>query len=405
MNIGFFSDTYTPQRNGVAIAITLYRKVMEQMGHKVYIFVPKFESSYKRKEKGVFECPSFGYSLEKGQRIGIPIFPMIPTIRSLNLDVIHVHSPFSMSFYAKVVAKNLKIPVICTHHTLFEYYLHYVPSMIRPSVEQTRKLMTYWTYLFDKVIAPTEKIRELLEEWGVPAHKLATIPTGIDTSSFSYPVKWDIRKIYNIPEDEKILLFVGRLGKEKNIDFLLRTFKHLLAKRTDVHFVIIGEGAEKEPLESLADELDITKRVYFTGGRDRKDVIDAYNVADIFWFASYSETQGLVILESLTAGTPVVALGRLGVYELLKRKESGGVMLDELDEEAFVDAVVRLLSDKEEYDERVMMGKKFVKKNFSLQHSVEEMLKLYKIAIKESETKKELTETKKKKISLFTQSN
>jgi glycosyltransferase involved in cell wall biosynthesis len=93
------------------------------------------------------------------------------------------------------------------------------------------------------------------------------------------------------------------------------------------------------------------------------------------------------------------------VYELLKRKESGGVMLDELDEEAFVDAVVRLLSDKEEYDERVMMGKKFVKKNFSLQHSVEEMLKLYKIAIKESETKKELTETKKKKISLFTQSN
>jgi glycosyltransferase involved in cell wall biosynthesis len=134
-------------------------------------------------------------------------------------------------------------------------------------------------------------------------------------------------------------------------------------------------------------------------------VIDAYNVADIFWFASYSETQGLVILESLTAGTPVVALGRLGVYELLKRKESGGVMLDELDEEAFVDAVVRLLSDKEEYDERVMMGKKFVKKNFSLQHSVEEMLKLYKIAIKESETKKELTETKKKKISLFTQSN
>jgi len=405
MNIGLFSDTYTPQRNGVAVAITLYRKVMEQMGHKVYIFVPKFESSYKRKEKGVFECPSFGYSLEKGQRIGIPIFPLIPTIRSLNLDVIHVHSPFSMSFYAKVVAKNLKIPAICTHHTLFEYYLHYVPSMIRPSVEQTRKLMTYWTYLFDKVIAPTEKIRELLEEWGVPAQKLATIPTGIDTSSFREPVKWDIRKAFNIPPDEKILLFVGRIGKEKNIDFLLHAFRRLMDKRKDVHFVIIGEGEEKKPLERLAQELGLSDMVHFTGGKDRRDVIDAYNVADIFWFASYSETQGLVILESLTAGTPVVALGRLGVYELLKNSESGGIMLNELEEDAFIEAAQRLLNDPGEYDRRSQMGKQFVKKNFSLQHSVEEMLKLYQTAIREMEMKKEQTDTKKRKISLFTQSN
>lgn len=405
MNIGFFSDTYTPQRNGVAIAITLYRKVMEQFGHKVYIFVPKFESSYKRTEKGVFECPSFGYSLEKGQRIGIPIVPLLTTIRSLNLDVIHVHSPFSMSFYGKVVAKSLKIPAICTHHTLFEYYLHYVPSMIRPSVEQTRKLMTYWTYLFDKVIAPTEKIRELLEEWGVPGHKLATISTGIDTLSFQNPISWDIREVFKIPDNDKILLFVGRIGKEKNIDFLIKAFHKLLKIRSDVSFVIIGEGEEKEPLEKLAQGLGITDKVHFAGGRDRKDVIDAYNSADIFWFASFSETQGLVILESLTAGTPVVALGRMGVYELLKNTDSGGVMLDELDQDLFIDSVQMLLNDKEEYDKRVEMGKKFVKKSFSLQHSVEQMLKLYKVAISELEEKKEEDNSKKKKISLFSQSH
>lgn len=405
MNIGFFSDTYTPQRNGVAIAITLYRKVMEQLGHKVYIFVPKFESSYKRTEKGVFECPSFGYSLEKGQRIGIPIVPLLPTIRSLNLDVIHVHSPFSMSFYGKVVAKSLKIPAICTHHTLFEYYLHYVPSMIRPSVEQTRKLMTYWAYLFDKVIAPTEKIRELLEEWGIPAHKLAAISTGIDTLSFQNPISWNIREVFKIPEEEKILLFVGRIGKEKNIDFLIKAFHKLLQNRRDVNFVIIGEGEEKEPLEKLAQNLGIADKVHFAGGRDRKDVIDAYNSADIFWFASFSETQGLVILESLTAGTPVVALGRLGVYELLKNTESGGIMLDELNEDSFIDSVQLLLNNKEEYDKRVEMGKKFVKQNFSLLHSVEQMLKLYKVAISELETKKEQDKTKKKKRSLFSQSH
>jgi glycosyltransferase involved in cell wall biosynthesis len=401
MNIGFFSDTYIPQRNGVAVAITLYRQVMEDLGHKVYIFVPKFESSYKRQERGVFECPSFGYSLEKGQRIAIPIVPMLSTIKSLNLDIVHIHSPFSMSFFGKVVAKNLKIPAVCTQHTLYEYYLHYVPTLIRPSVDQTRKLMTYWTYLFDKVIAPTEKIHELLEEWGVSPEKLSTIPTGIDTTSFSKFAGWELKKELQIPEEEKVLLFVGRIAKEKNIDFLLKTFKTMLKKRQDINFVLVGEGEEKENLENLAKELGISNKVFFTGGKDRSYVIDAYNAADIFWFASFSETQGLVILESMTAGTPVVALGKLGVYDLLKNEDSGGIMLSELNEADFANSVFQLFENQEDYQRRSSMGLKFVEKNFSLQHSVEEMLRLYETSIAELEGKKKGLKSKKKKSSLF----
>lgn len=400
MNIGFFSDTYLPQRNGVAVALTLYRKVLEKAGHRVYLFVPKLQSGQRRNERGVFECPSFGYSLEKGQRIAVPVFPLINTIKALKLDVIHVHSPFSMSFYAKVVAKQLGIPAICTHHTNFEYYLHYVPPLIRPSVEQTRKLMTYWTYLFDKVVAPTEKIRELLKEWGVPEKKLKTIPTGIDMASFEKELKWDIRSEYAIDDDQKILLFAGRIGQEKNIDFLIRTFKKLLGKRNDLYFVIIGEGEEKENLEKLTEELDLTNRIIFTGGKDREYVIDAYKAADIFWFASFTETQGLVILESMAAGTPVVALGRLGVYELLKNGNAGGIMLDELNEEAFMTAVVGLLKDPEEYERLSHLGKTFVKKHYSLKHTIDEMVKLYIETIEEKSLSRPEKKKKRKKKAL-----
>ena len=400
MNIGFFSDTYLPQRNGVAVALTLYRKVLEKAGHRVYLFVPKLQSGQRRNERGVFECPSFGYSLEKGQRIAVPVFPLINTIKALKLDVIHVHSPFSMSFYAKVVAKQLGIPAICTHHTNFEYYLHYVPPLIRPSVEQTRKLMTYWTYLFDKVVAPTEKIRELLKEWGVPEKKLKTIPTGIDMASFETELKWDIRSEYAIDDDQKILLFAGRIGQEKNIDFLIRTFKKLLGKRNDLYFVIIGEGEEKENLEKLTEELDLTNRIIFTGGKDREYVIDAYKAADIFWFASFTETQGLVILESMAAGTPVVALGRLGVYELLKNGNAGGIMLDELNEEVFMTAVVDLLKDPEEYERLSHLGKTFVKKHYSLKHTIDEMVKLYVETIEEKSLSRPEKKKKRKKKAL-----
>ncbi len=400
MNIGFFSDTYLPQRNGVAVALTLYRKVLEKAGHRVYLFVPKLQSGQRRNERGVFECPSFGYSLEKGQRIAVPVFPLINTIKALKLDVIHVHSPFSMSFYAKVVAKQLGIPAICTHHTNFEYYLHYVPPLIRPSVEQTRKLMTYWTYLFDKVVAPTEKIRELLKEWGVPEKKLKTIPTGIDMASFEKELKWDIRSEYAIDDDQKILLFAGRIGQEKNIDFLIRTFKKLLGKRNDLYFVIIGEGEEKENLEKLTEELDLTNRIIFTGGKDREYVIDAYKAADIFWFASFTETQGLVILESMAAGTPVVALGRLGVYELLKNGNAGGIMLDELNEEVFMTAVVDLLKDPEEYERLSHLGKTFVKKHYSLKHTIDEMVKLYVETIEEKSLSRPEKKKKRKKKAL-----
>ncbi len=373
MRIGMFSDTYFPQKNGVATAVKLYKEILEDMGHEVFVFIPKYSKDFERNEKNVFEFPSIKYPLEKDHRIAV--FPphVFFKIKKLELDVIHTHTPFSMGILAYWSAKLFDIPYIGTHHTMYEYYRHYLPLVIRPPLSLTKKLIRDWCLRLDRVIAPTWEIKRVLVEYGVPENHIEVIPTGIDTEKFETPPSRSLREELGIG-DKKILLYVGRLGKEKNIDFLLRVFKRL--EDPDVVLVIIGDGPEREHLEEIVEELGLEDRVAFTGGMPREEVIDAYKCADVFVFASYTETQGLVILEAMAAGLPVVALGKMGVKDLLERS-GGGIMIEELDEKEFAEAIEKVLSDPELRERLSRAGRKFVKENFSIRRTVEKMVKLY----------------------------
>jgi len=188
-----------------------------------------------------------------------------------------------------------------------------------------------------------------------------------------------LKKEYpQIKEDDRILLFVGRLGKEKNISFLLKVFKKVLLEEIKVKFVIVGGGSEKEELEKLAMELNIADNVIFTGSQPREKVIDAYKQAYLFVFASYTETQGLVILESMAAGTPVVALGKLGVYDILSQEDAGGIMIKNLNEVDFSNEILKLLKESSTYEELKEKAKIFVKNNYSIEKCVDMILELYK---------------------------
>ncbi|HQD62523.1 MAG TPA: glycosyltransferase [Defluviitoga sp.] len=379
MNIGMFSDTYIPQKNGVATALKLYKDEMERLGHNVFLFVPKYDIKYSRQEKNVFEFPAVKFPFEKEQRVAIPFSWKMFKIKDLNLDIVHSHDPFSMGILAMSVSKSLKLKHIGTHHTMYEYYLHYLPPIMRPPVELTQKLIKNWCLKLDRVIAPTNNIKNTLIEYGVPSYHIEVIPTGIDISSFDKPITWDLRKEYpSIKEGDRILLFVGRLGKEKNIDFLIRVFSKVLLEEKNVKFVIIGGGPEKENLELLAEELKIKENVIFTDAQPRERVIDAYKQSDIFIFASYTETQGLVILEAMSAGKPVVALGKLGVYDILSQEDAGGIMIEELNEDDFVNEILRLLRDNILYENLAKKAKSFVQNHFSIEACVESILDLYK---------------------------
>jgi len=377
MNIGMFSDTYFPQKNGVSTVIKLYKEELEKMGHNVLLFVPKFNRKYKRTEDWVHEFPSMRYIFEKGQRLALPITPTAFKMKDFNLDLIHVHSPFTMSFFGKMVARSLNIPIIATHHTLFEFYLHYVPKLVRPSIETVRKLMVYWCKMFDKIIAPTQNISDLLLQMGLKEEEITVIPSGIDMDSFNKPKVFDLRNKLSLSQKDKIMLFVGRLGKEKNIPFLIDVYSKAVKQIPELKFVIVGEGEDRQELERYAYNKGVGNGVRFTGGIKREEVIDVYKQSDVFAFASYTETQGLVVLESMAAGTPVVALGKMGVYDLLKNPEAGGIMINELNEAEFVRSIVNVLKNREFYSNLSDMGRNFVHDKFSSDHSVKRTLELY----------------------------
>jgi glycosyltransferase involved in cell wall biosynthesis len=235
-----------------------------------------------------------------------------------------------------------------------------------------------WCLKLDKVISPTENIKDLLVDYGVPKEHVVVIPTGIETDVFEKDIVWDIRKEYGILPEEKILLFVGRLGPEKNIDFLIKVFSKVATQDKSSRFVIIGDGVEKSKLENIVMDLNLKNRVIFTGGQPREKVLDAYKQADLFVFASYTETQGLVILEAMAAGVPVVALGKMGVHDLLNHENAGGVMIKELREDDFVQEILRVLSDDNLHAKLSENAIRFVKQNYSIEVSVKKILDVYK---------------------------
>ncbi|MBB6062456.1 glycosyltransferase involved in cell wall biosynthesis [Thermosipho japonicus] len=378
MNIGIFSDVYFPQKNGVSTAIKLYKEEMEKLGHNVFLFVPKYSKNYKRNEKNVFEFPAIKFLFEKEQRIALPISTDIFKIKKLNLDIIHSQDPFSMGILAEFLSRILKIKHVGTHHTMYEYYRNYLPLIIRPTLKQTQKMIKNWCLKLDKVISPTNNIKNLLVSYGVPEEHVVVIPTGIDVNKFNKPIEWNIKEEYNIKPNEKILLFVGRLGPEKNVDFLINVFHKIFQEEKNIKFIIIGDGTERHKLEEIVIEYSLQKNIIFAGAQPREKVIDAYKQADLFIFASYTETQGLVILESMAAGTPVVALGKMGVYDLLNHENAGGIMIRELNENDFAHEILRVLKNEELYNKLSKNAINFVKENYSIEISVQKVLEVYK---------------------------
>jgi glycosyltransferase involved in cell wall biosynthesis len=384
MNIGMFSDTYYPQRNGVATSLKLYKTELERMGHNVYLFIPKLSKNGINEEK-IYQFPAIKFAFEKDQRLAIPIKLDVLRENKLNLDIIHTHTPFSVGIKGMFTAHDFNIPCIGTHHTMYEHYRHYLPVFIRPSLKQTQKGIKYWCEKLNKVIAPTENIRKVLESYGVPNEHIVTVPTGIDTYSFRDAVKWDIHKELNIPSENKVLLFVGRLAKEKNIDFLIKVFQKVHSEIRKSTFVIIGGGNEAETLRQQAFDLGLENDVVFTGSLSRDKVIDAYKGSDIFVFASYTETQGLVVLESMAAGTPVVALGKMGVYDILSNSESGGIMLEDLNEDDFADRILMILKDEKTRESLEQRCIKFVEDYYSIASTAKQISKVYSELIEKKE--------------------
>lgn len=312
MRIGIFTDTYYPQINGVATSTLTLRDNLEALGFETYVFTTT-DPGRPKEEKRVYRAPSF--QVGALGRLGLIYFPSIAAqIKALELDVIHTQTEFSLGILGSSAAKKLSIPRVHTMHTLYEDYTHFVVK-IKPLETKAkplaRRFSAYFCNSADQVIVPTDKMKDLLIAYGV--HKdIAVVPTGIDLSKFSgthYSREAVNRQRFSlgIAAEDKVLVYIGRISKEKNLAEILMALKTFLPMHRNVKLLLVGDGPVKSDLEKLTGQLELQAQVIFAGAQPWDNIALFYKLGDVFVSASQSETQGLTYIEALAAGLPVIA--------------------------------------------------------------------------------------------------
>lgn len=306
MKIGFFTDGFPPGTDGVSVSTFQTARELEKRGHEVFIVAPKYPG-YVEKNPRVTRIASLRIHRHPEIRMGVNLTDKGLRKTILNdFDIIHGHSGGFISFMGREVAREKNIPFIFTYHTLWNRYTHYFMKgkVVRPkTMEQVSKI---FGNLVDCLIAPTKRVEKELRRYGVK-RPIVVIPTGIPVKNFSRAPFGFLRERADI-EKGPILLYVGRLGAEKSVDFIIRSFKLVLAASPDAHLVIVGDGIDRKKLEALAKRLAVDSRTHFLGAIPMEDMHKVYRDASVFVFASTSETQGLVVPEALASGVPVVAV-------------------------------------------------------------------------------------------------
>ena len=266
-------------------------------------------------------------------------------LRPEDVDVVHIQTPFLAHYAGVRVARRLGAPIVETYHTYFEHYLHhYVPGLPAAWMKAlARRFTVSQCHDVQTVISPSRQMAEALRAYGVQT-PIEVLPTGLPAGCFAPGHGANFRKAHGIDPQRPVALFVGRVAHEKNIDFLVRMLARLRSKVPDVLLIIAGEGPAESHIRELVSSLGLDANVLFKGYMDRTTtLLDCYNAADAFVFASRTETQGLVLLEAMAQGTPVVSTAVMGTADVLAGVK-GAVVVPE-DIEVFSDGVASVLRD------------------------------------------------------------
>ena len=382
MNILFISDVFFPRVNGVSTSINTFATELKALGHQVTLIAPSYGDDDK-KEDWIVRVPSHKIYFDPEDRLMRfgKLKALLPWIKDQHFDVIHVHTPFTAHYVGIEFGKKLDIPVVETYHTFFEDYLHHYLPWIPQSISRkiARMISRRQCDAVDGIISPSKPMLDVLKEYGIKTPG-EVVATGLDDSIFTSVDGEPFRISYDIPITQPMLLFVGRVAHEKNIDFLLHMHVELIKKHPDALLVITGEGPAEEHINTMAIKLGIKNKIKMIGYLDRNhELLTCYKAADIFVFASKSETQGLVLLEAMAQGTPVVALAELGTKSVLIEEE--GVLIAKDDIKDFAEKVSTLLSDDSRRKALGEKGKEYAKDKWSANVLAKKVVKFYKSAI------------------------
>lgn len=342
MRVGIFSNAYRPFISGVVNSVDILRKGLLRQGHTPFVFAPEYPG-YRDEHAGVFRFRSVGLSNKVQFPIPIPFSTrLFPKIRRMGLEVVHTHHPFLLGDVGAHFAKKLNLPLIYTFHTQLEQYAHYIPFNQTVVRNVARTTVASYSRKCDLIIAPSPTIRQLLANYEVEA-RVQTLENAIDLSRFENVDGGRTRRLLDIPAEALVLLYAGRLGKEKNLDFLLGCFNQIAAEFPLARLVIVGDGAELCHLREMAGGLGLGRRVHFTGAVDYNDMPGYFAAADLFVMTSITEVKPLVVLEALSSGLPVVAVAACGTQDTITDGYDG--LLCPCQSRAYTELLRRALAD------------------------------------------------------------
>lgn len=356
------SDVYFPRINGVSTSIQSFRSELIASGHRVTLICPDYPESHSLERAGdqlddedILRIPSRSVLFDPEDRMMSygTIINLLPILRGRNIDLVHIHTPFVAHYAGVKVARALAVPVVESYHTFFEEYLYnYIRWLPRNWLKRAARFFSKsQCNAVDALVVPSSPMRNALQTYGVGT-EMHIIPTGLNLDAFRTPPESDFRARLSIREDQPLLLYVGRVALEKNIEFLLTMMPFVLRQTPDAILVIAGEGPAESHLQRKVADMGLHASVKFVGYMRRDGALqDAYRAADLFVFASRTETQGLVLLEALALGTPVVALGIMGTLDVLD--EDGGCVIAPEAPSGFAEAVNKVLAHPEHYQQLV----------------------------------------------------
>lgn len=349
VRILYLSDVYFPRVNGVSTSIATFRTDLAGLDVETTLVAPEYPDPAQLKGDGVVRVPSRGVPRDPEDRRmrWASLMRVLGSLERGRFDLVHIQTPFIAHYAGVRHARAVRVPCLETYHTFFEEYLHHYAPLLPRAIGRplVRAFTRSQARQVDALVAPSDPMREVLLQYGVttPIHVL---PTGLPADRFAPADAERFRSLAALPPERPLLLYVGRIAFEKNIEFLISSFALVRRAAPQAMLVIAGEGPAEGALRRLVAKLGLEADVRFVGYLDRdRALLDCYAAAHAFVFASRTETQGLVLLEAMAQGVPVVSTASLGTRSVLK-PECGAIVVPERQED-FAAAALRVLESGE----------------------------------------------------------
>ena len=375
MNILMMTNTFTPHVGGVARSVLAFTEAYRARGHRVLVVAPEFENM-PEDEVDVLRLPAIQRFNGSDFSVVLPIPGFLTTaVERFAPDLVHAHHPFLIGATALRVARMEELPLVFTHHTMYERYTHYVPGDSQTLKQFVINLSTNYANLCDRVIAPSESIAAILRQRQVTV-PVDVIPTGVSLARFAQGDGAAFRAAVGIPQDAFVVGHLGRLAPEKNIAFLAQAVAAYLRDDSRAHVLVVGCGPSESAIDEAFAAVGLENRLHRAGVLDGTLLASAYHAMDVFAFASKSETQGMVLTEAMAAGVPVVALNQPGAREVVRDGENGR-LLDGDRQADFVAALRWVATRRPDALETLKRNALATAEAFSMDRSAERALAMY----------------------------